>query len=113
MCVCVCVCVLSMKSTFCGSSSPIPTHNQSQHTTPGEAICLEYCVDGFASGISFDKGCYVGQELMARTHFKGVVRKRVMPVVLTGDSVQEAAVVGADVVPVCCVCVCVVQVEDV
>lgn len=31
------------------------------------------------NGISFTKGCYVGQELMARTHFKGVVRKRLMP----------------------------------
>lgn len=28
---------------------------------------------------SFTKGCYVGQELMARTHFKGMVRKRLMP----------------------------------
>ena len=27
------------------------------------------------------QGCYVGQELMARTHFKGVVRKRLMPFV--------------------------------
>lgn len=44
----------------------------------GEAIPLEYNLDGL-SGISFTKGCYVGQELMARTHFKGVVRKRLMP----------------------------------
>lgn len=61
-------------------------------------------MDGYDSGISFEKGCYVGQELMARTHFKGVVRKRVMPVVLRcgeGGEVGEAAVVGADIVPVC------------
>lgn len=32
------------------------------------------------NGISFDKGCYIGQELVARTHFKGVVRKRIVPV---------------------------------
>lgn len=56
----------------------------------GEAICLEYNVEGFDSGISFDKGCYVGQELMARTHFKGVVRKRLMPVTLHGGYVGEA-----------------------
>lgn len=31
--------------------------------------------------ISFTKGCYVGQELTARTHFKGVVRKRLLPLV--------------------------------
>lgn len=33
-------------------------------------------------GVAFDKGCYVGQELVARTHFKGVLRKRVFPVAL-------------------------------
>ena len=32
--------------------------------------------------VSFDKGCYVGQELTARTHHTGMVRKRVMPVSL-------------------------------
>ena len=47
---------------------------------PGEAIPLEYNLDGL-NGISFTKGCYVGQELMARTHFKGVVRKRLAPFV--------------------------------
>ena len=52
----------------------------------GEAVALEYNVDGL-HGISFTKGCYVGQELMARTHFKGVVRKRVMPFeVVAGDA---------------------------
>ena len=29
--------------------------------------------------ISFSKGCYVGQELVARTKHKGVVRKRILP----------------------------------
>ena len=40
---------------------------------------LEYNLDGLGA-ISFTKGCYVGQELIARTHFRGVVRKRLMPV---------------------------------
>ncbi|KAI6205130.1 hypothetical protein M3Y94_00757700 [Aphelenchoides besseyi] len=31
------------------------------------------------NGISFDKGCYVGQELIARTHHTGVVRRRIVP----------------------------------
>ncbi len=30
-------------------------------------------------GINFAKGCYLGQELTARTQFKGVVRKRLFP----------------------------------
>jgi len=33
----------------------------------------------YLHGISFHKGCYVGQELTARTHHTGVVRKRLMP----------------------------------
>jgi hypothetical protein len=39
---------------------------------------LECNVD-WLNGVSFDKGCYLGQELMARTHFKGLVRKRLLP----------------------------------
>ena len=61
----------------------------------GDAIALEYNIDGL-HGISFTKGCYVGQELMARTHFKGVVRKRVMPVEFGPTTVPVA--VGAAVV---------------
>lgn len=44
----------------------------------GEAIPLEYNLAGL-NAISFDKGCYVGQELVARTHHRGVIRKRLMP----------------------------------
>lgn len=33
--------------------------------------------------VDFHKGCYIGQELTARTHFTGLIRKRVMPVLLT------------------------------
>lgn len=45
---------------------------------PGEAIPLEYNLVGLKA-INFDKGCYVGQELVARTHHRGVIRKRLMP----------------------------------
>ena len=30
-------------------------------------------------GVSFQKGCYLGQELTARTHHTGIIRKRIMP----------------------------------
>ncbi len=49
----------------------------------GHGIPLEYNLDGL-NAISFTKGCYVGQELIARSHFRGVVRKRLMPVQLGG-----------------------------
>ena len=42
-------------------------------------IPLECNLDSL-NGISFDKGCYVGQELTARTHFTGLVRKLCYPV---------------------------------
>ena len=35
------------------------------------------------SGVSFHKGCYLGQELTARTFHTGVTRKRIVPVKLS------------------------------
>lgn len=59
----------------------------------GEAIALEYNIDGL-NGISFTKGCYVGQELMARTHFKGVIRKRIMPFEVVGGAGKAGVQAG-------------------
>jgi folate-binding protein YgfZ len=44
--------------------------------------------------ISFKKGCYVGQELIARTKHKGLVRKRLLPFIRT---LQPA--VGTELAP--------------
>jgi folate-binding protein YgfZ len=35
-------------------------------------------------GVDFAKGCFVGQELTARMKYRGLVRKRLLPVVLKG-----------------------------
>ena len=53
---------------------------------PGECIPLEYNIV-FLNGVSFNKGCYIGQELVARTHHTGVIRKRLMPVQI--DNYEE------------------------
>jgi len=47
------------------------------------AILLE---NGFEElgGVDFNKGCYIGQELTARTHFRGLIKKRLMPVAVEG-----------------------------
>ncbi len=31
-------------------------------------------------GVSWDKGCYMGQELTARTKYRGLIKRRLMPV---------------------------------
>ena len=43
---------------------------------------LEYNLDALGA-ISYSKGCYIGQELIARAHYQGVVRKRLMPATFT------------------------------
>ena len=35
-------------------------------------------------GVDFDKGCFVGQELTARTKYRALVRKRLLPVQIDG-----------------------------
>lgn len=49
--------------------------------------------------VSFDKGCYTGQEIVARTHYKGATKRRTMRFssenpVAEGDKVQ---LVGRDI----------------
>jgi hypothetical protein len=36
--------------------------------------------------IDWNKGCYMGQELTARTHYRGLIRKRLLPVRIEGDT---------------------------
>lgn len=54
----------------------------------GEAIPLEYNLAGL-NAISFEKGCYIGQELIARSHHRGVIRKRLLPLRFLDQSGKE------------------------
>lgn len=48
-----------------------------------KAILLENGFDEL-NGIDWQKGCYMGQELTARTRYRGLVRKRLLPVEIDG-----------------------------
>ncbi len=49
-------------------------------------------------GVHFNKGCYLGQELIARSHHTGVIRKRLLPFMLGNDS-QHVVVKPDQLVP--------------
>lgn len=55
----------------------------SRDLIPEKAILLE---NGFEElgAIDWNKGCYMGQELTARTRYRGLVRKRLLPVEVSG-----------------------------
>jgi folate-binding protein YgfZ len=47
----------------------------------------------FLNGISWTKGCYVGQELTARMHHRGLVKKRLFPVKISGDAATAGSII--------------------
>jgi folate-binding protein YgfZ len=50
----------------------------------GETLLLEARYDELGA-ISWDKGCYLGQEITARTRYRGLVKRRLVPVRLSGE----------------------------
>jgi folate-binding protein YgfZ len=55
----------------------------SRDLTVEKSILLENGFDEL-NGIDWDKGCYMGQELTARTKHRALIRKRLMPVDIDG-----------------------------
>lgn len=62
---------------------------------PGNCFPLESNLV-YLNGVCFHKGCYIGQELTARTFHTGVTRKRLMP--LEFESVPNGLSSGEDIV---------------
>jgi folate-binding protein YgfZ len=52
---------------------------------PQKTVLLEAGFDEL-SGISWTKGCYMGQELTARTRYRGLLKKRLFPVSIEGPA---------------------------
>jgi len=47
-------------------------------------------------GVDFDKGCYMGQELTARTKYRGLVKRRLMPVAINGPLPDSGTLITLD-----------------
>ncbi|MEQ9124308.1 MAG: folate-binding protein [Alphaproteobacteria bacterium] len=45
------------------------------------------------NGVDWKKGCYVGQELTARTKYRGLVKRRLMPVRIEGGAPEVGAAI--------------------
>lgn len=65
----------------------------------GRTVLLEAGFDEL-HGVSWTKGCYMGQELTARTKYRGLIKRRLVPVVVEGPLPQPGTPVllgGAEV----------------
>lgn len=61
-----------------------------------KSLPLEFDFDNL-NAISYQKGCYVGQETTARTHYKGTIRKKIFLIEIDGvDQVIKGAEINAD-----------------
>jgi folate-binding protein YgfZ len=60
-----------------------------------KSILLESGFDEL-NGVDWQKGCYIGQELTARTKYRGLIKKRLFPVRIDGPSVASGTIVNLD-----------------
>ena len=64
--------------------------------TPERALMLEAGLDKLGA-VDFEKGCYVGQEVTARTHYRGLVKRRLVPLSIAAPPpATEADIVWND-----------------
>ena len=66
---------------------------------PEKSLPLEVGLDRL-NGVDFAKGCYVGQELTARTKYRALLKKRLLPVTIEGDVPNAGTAVVQDGKPV-------------
>ncbi len=74
-----------------GLGVPDAIHDLEQNKT----ILLEAGFDEL-NGISWDKGCYMGQELTARTKYRGLIKKRLMPCKIVGPAILPGTPITFD-----------------
>jgi folate-binding protein YgfZ len=59
-----------------------------------KSILLESGFDEL-NGVDWQKGCYIGQELTARTKYRGLIKKRLMPVRIEGTAPAPGTLIRA------------------
>jgi folate-binding protein YgfZ len=60
-----------------------------------KSILLESGFDEL-NGVDWQKGCYIGQELTARTKYRGLIKKRLFPVRIDGPTPEPCTIVTLD-----------------
>jgi tRNA-modifying protein YgfZ len=60
-----------------------------------KSVLLEAGFDEL-NGVSWTKGCYMGQELTARTKYRGLVKRRLVPVQIDGETPPPGALLQCD-----------------
>jgi folate-binding protein YgfZ len=60
-----------------------------------KSILLESNFDEL-NGVDWQKGCFIGQELTARTKYRGLIKKRLVPVEIDGEAPPVGAVISFD-----------------
>ncbi len=70
---------------------------------PDKTLLLEAGFDELG-GIAWEKGCYMGQELTARTKYRGLIKRRLIPVALDAPAPMPGTPVLAEGVEVGTLC---------
>jgi folate-binding protein YgfZ len=74
---------------------PLGVPDGSRDLLPEKALLLESGFDEL-NGVDWKKGCYMGQELTARTKYRGLVKKRLFPVRVEGPLPAPGTLIERD-----------------
>jgi folate-binding protein YgfZ len=64
---------------------PLGVPDGSRDLEPEKALLLENGFDEL-QGVDWQKGCFVGQELTARTKYRALIKKRLLPLIIDGPT---------------------------
>jgi folate-binding protein YgfZ len=67
----------------------------SRDMVPEKTILLEAGFDEL-NGVDWQKGCFMGQEVTARSKYRGQIKKRLLPVAIEGEAPEPGTIVTLD-----------------